>query len=302
MWQPHWDSKDPSKIPYDGTAGLKRGWVMSKHFGGGDEACLLAGIVGHNLCIDRFGGPHSYEKQQGKLLKTVKEWKPLHGEAGVLPWTLEDAGGDYARVGVTLPEANLKVARTFTMDGGSVSMATEVTPLDGQERNIEWCEHVTIGDPFLDGATVETEVDGAWLMPGQHSPDDASRFPGAMPLDAVPVDQALAMPLSTDPPCGDVIATRVSGDGSFKVSNLGRTLGYSWDTKVFPWLCLWTENKGRQDLPWEGVERTRGFEFSSKPFPEGPPPPERATEFQGKPTTCVVPGSGLETSVKITWE
>lgn len=25
MWQPHWEAKDPSKIPYDGTASLSRG-------------------------------------------------------------------------------------------------------------------------------------------------------------------------------------------------------------------------------------------------------------------------------------
>lgn len=34
--------------------------MMAKKFGGGSEAALLAGIVGHNLCIDRFGPPHSY--------------------------------------------------------------------------------------------------------------------------------------------------------------------------------------------------------------------------------------------------
>ena len=138
MWQPHWQSKDPSLIPYDGVKGLKRGWIMrygckhtipsahharsftprcsaltyyawlagstamlfvffffffpyypftrlphgifSKHFGGGEESALLAGIVGHNLCIDRFGGPHSYMVQQGKLMKEKYEWKPVHGE------------------------------------------------------------------------------------------------------------------------------------------------------------------------------------------------------------------------------
>ena len=59
--------------------------------------------------------------------------------------------------------------------------------------------------------------------------------------------------------------------------------------------CVWTEHKSRKGLPWGGVERARGFEFSSKPFPEGEPPEERATTFhasiQETSTTCVVPST-----------
>jgi hypothetical protein len=50
LWQPHWDSKDPSKIPFDGTAGLKRGWVMSKKFGGG-HATLLICFCSNSYCM-----------------------------------------------------------------------------------------------------------------------------------------------------------------------------------------------------------------------------------------------------------
>lgn len=66
-------------FPYYPFTHLPHG-IFSKHFGGGEESALLAGIVGHNLCIDRFGGPHSYMVQQGKLMKEKYEWKPVHGE------------------------------------------------------------------------------------------------------------------------------------------------------------------------------------------------------------------------------
>lgn len=86
----------------------------------------------HNLCIDRFGGPHFYMEQVTPTFQKKKfEWKPVHGEAGVLPWTLSDQGGDYAQFSVELPEAKLKVSRTFSLDGGAITMGTEVTPLDG---------------------------------------------------------------------------------------------------------------------------------------------------------------------------
>jgi hypothetical protein len=46
---------------------------------------------------------------------------------------------------VELPTAQLSVERTFSLDGSKVLMETEVRPLDGIEKSIEWCEHVTIG-------------------------------------------------------------------------------------------------------------------------------------------------------------
>lgn len=271
---------------------------MSKNFGSNEEAALLAGIVGHNLCVDRFGGPHHYMEQVTPTFQKKKfEWKPVHGEAGVLPWTLSDQGGDYVQFSVELPEANLKVSRTYSLDGSSINMGTEVVPLDGASRDIEWCEHVTIGDPFMDGAEVEAAVDGAWMAPFDGM---VSRFPDAAALESVDPAAALALPAADAAPCGDVIATRAT-EGAFKVSNHGRTLEYNWDLETFPWLCLWTEHKSRTDVPWNGVERTRGMEFSSKPFPEGKPPAERATEFEGTSTTCHIPASGKSTDVVIKW-
>lgn len=156
---------------------------------------------------------------------------------------------------------------------------------------------ILVADPFLDGATVEANVDAAWHF---SEPCPESRFPDVPPVGSVPIDAALAIPTSSDPPCGDVVATRAV-DGQFAVSNLGKTLTYKWDKTVFPWLCLWTEHKSRADVPWDGVERTRGFEFSSKPFPEVMVE-ERLHSFEGTPTTCTVPPEGLTTSVEIEWK
>eukprot|EP00039_Didymoeca_costata_P019328 m.337087 g.337087 ORF g.337087 m.337087 type:complete len:351 (+) comp18041_c0_seq1:135-1187(+) len=297
LWQPHWDSKDASKIPYDGTASLKRGWVMAKNFGGDAESALLAGIVGHNLCIDRFGPPRMIEYQQGKFTKQKQEWRPVHGEAGVLPWVVESQDNEQFRIKVELPEAKLAVSRCFQLDGQHVNLETTVTPTDGIEKEIEWCEHVTIGDPFLDGAQIEADVKGAWMFPEKL---ESSRFPNIPPLGEVPFSEAIKIPGKTDPPCGDVITSAVN-DGYFKVSNHGKTLAYSWSKEDFPWLCLWTEHLSRTGLPWEGVERTRGLEFSSKAFPEGEPPAERKSEFQGVSTSCHIPVSGRTTNVSISW-
>src|SRR4051812_38635328 len=47
LWTPHWPSIEPSA--YDPA--------RDTIYGGGADASLLAGIMGHNLCLDIFGGP-----------------------------------------------------------------------------------------------------------------------------------------------------------------------------------------------------------------------------------------------------
>ena len=48
---------------------------------------------------------------------------------------------------------------------------------------------------------------------------------------------------------------------------LGFELEYEWNSKTFPWLCIWTEHFGTDYKPWNGNERCRGLELSTKPFP-----------------------------------
>mmetsp|Transcript_11068 Transcript_11068/g.33098 ORF Transcript_11068/g.33098 Transcript_11068/m.33098 type:complete len:367 (+) Transcript_11068:27-1127(+) len=298
LWQPNWPTKDPRKIPFDGVTSRSTGWVKSRQYGGGSEACLLANIVGHNLCIDRFGPPRMEKTltESGKV-KWIQENRPTHGEAGVRAWDLVEMGQDFVTFGVTLPAAHLAVTRKFALVDNRIQLDTRVLPVFEVEREIEWCEHVTIGDPFLDGATFDVDVDGAWHYP-ERLPE--SRFTEVPPLAAVPPAEAIAFPGMDRRGVGDIVTTRVCTP-RFSVSNLGRTLTYTWDKEVFPWLCLWTENRSRTGNPWLGEARARGMEFSTKPFPEALAP-ERAEHFEGTSAMCTVPPSGLETTVHIEWD
>ena len=61
LWTPHWPSIEPSQ------------YVPARDivYGGGADASLLAGLMGHNLCLDIFGGPSAEEAAAGL---------PVHGE------------------------------------------------------------------------------------------------------------------------------------------------------------------------------------------------------------------------------
>src|SRR5258705_12145311 len=55
LWTPPWSSIEPST------------YMPAAHpeYGAGSDAVLLAGIMGHNLCVDIFGGPSDEEAAAG---------------------------------------------------------------------------------------------------------------------------------------------------------------------------------------------------------------------------------------------
>src|SRR5512135_3219579 len=64
LWTPPWPSIEPSA--YDPA--------KNPEYGHDSESRLLAGIMGHNLCMDIFGGPSEAEAKAGMT---------VHGEGSV---------------------------------------------------------------------------------------------------------------------------------------------------------------------------------------------------------------------------
>src|SRR5947209_7432860 len=132
LWTPPWDSIEPSE------------YEASKHpeYGGGLEAQLLSGILGHNICLDTFGTPSGEELAAGI---------PVHGEAPVIAY---EASGDAKSVtlGATLSKAQVRFTRTVSIAPGSFVLRfhEEVENLAAFDRPIAWTQHVTLGPPFLE--------------------------------------------------------------------------------------------------------------------------------------------------------
>lgn len=283
MWQPSWEAFDPAD-----TA------AYTDLLGPAPDGPLLATIVGHSFCLDRFGAPWPGEN------------KPVHGETGVVDWTLSETGEKSFAIATTLPEAALRIHREMTFRGTNLVVETTVRHDKDAPVDVEWAEHVTLGDPFIDGALFSADIDGAWMAPG--IPAESSRYPDAGPAGPVrPVDPSgvLDMPTSTDAAkVGDMVSTRlVKGGFRAERRDLGRVLEYDWDAEEYPWLFVWTENRSLDGSPWNGETRGRALEFSTKPFNEGKPPEERATAFRGRPTICTVPpgNAGLRRSFTLSW-
>jgi hypothetical protein len=132
LWSPPWPSLEPSQ--YD----------RARHpqYGDNAESKLLAGILGHNLCLDLFGGPSDAETAAGMT---------VHGEASVVPYEIEIRGDSLVQSAV-LPQAQLRVTRTLRLpaDARVATITETVDNLSGWDQPIAWTQHATLGPPFLE--------------------------------------------------------------------------------------------------------------------------------------------------------
>src|SRR5438876_10148043 len=97
LWTPPWPSIEPST--YD----------PAKHpeYGRNSESKLLAGIMGHNLCLDFFGGPSDEEAAAGLT---------VHGEASVAQYNVATSSEGLTQR-AELPVAQLRLEREIRFAG-----------------------------------------------------------------------------------------------------------------------------------------------------------------------------------------
>jgi len=261
LWAPPWPTMEPSQ--YD----------PAKHgqYGGNSESKLLAGILGHNLCLDTFGGPSEAEAGAGMT---------VHGEASVLAHDIA-VKGDTLSQAVVLEEARLRFTRHIQLPAGArVATVTErVENLAAWDRPIAWTEHATLGPPFLEKGGTEFRVTAtrSKVMEGDFTGGKGHLRMGAeFDWPMVPcVDGSFEdLRVFTKRPVSGAFTTHLMDpareEARFTAWSPAHrfAFGYIWKQKDFPWLGIWEENHCRVSGPWGGVTLTRGMEFGVSPFPE----------------------------------
>ncbi|MBI4876454.1 MAG: hypothetical protein HY822_17605 [Acidobacteria bacterium] len=259
LWTPPWPSIEPSA------------WdpARTPAYGSDAESRLLAGIMGHNLCLDLFGGPSPEEHAAGIS---------VHGEASVLPYEIESAGGALT-ARLRLPASQLAFERRIRLEGRIARFTETVENLSAWDRPIAWTQHVTLGPPFV--VPGETE----FRAPATLSKVVESDFTGGMGYmetgaefvwpfvphkDGGTVDMRVFPALEVSAAFSTHLMDADGGHAFFLAwSPETKTLfGYVWDSTDFPWLGIWEENRCRAHHPWNGNTITRGMEFGASPFPE----------------------------------
>jgi hypothetical protein len=290
LWTPPWPSIEPST--YD----------RAKHpeYGADAESKLLAGIMGHNLCLDLFGGPSEAEAAAGMT---------THGEGSVERYEIT-AAADEITARAVLPMAQLRFERRLRLRPGSrvVSITETVENLGGFDRPIAWTQHVTLGPPFLVAGSTEFRAPATRSRvfegdfgkgKGYMKPAADFDWPFAPRIDGGRAD----LRVYTNAPVSAGFTTHLIDPhrehGWFAAFSPQSKLvfGYVWKRTDFPWLGIWEENHSRETPPWNGKTLTRGMEFGASPMPES----RRAMIERGK--LFGVPGyRWIEAKSKVTAE
>lgn len=91
LWTPPWASIEPSAYNPD----------THPEYGNGPDAQLLAGIMGHNLCLDTFGAPSPEEFLAGV---------PVHGEASIVPYQIRSIDNQLVTTALAACRAAVRAA------------------------------------------------------------------------------------------------------------------------------------------------------------------------------------------------
>jgi hypothetical protein len=261
LWTPPWPSIEPST--YD----------RAKHpeYGADAESKLLAGIMGHNLCLDLFGGPSEAEAAAGMT---------VHGEGSVAAYDVSSGNGEIIQR-VSLPLAQLRFERSVKIRAGSrlVRITETVENMSACDRPVAWTQHVTLGPPFLVPGSTE------FRAPATRSrvfEQDFGAGKGYMKIGVefdwpnVPRAGGGAVDLRVYPnmPVSAGFTTHLLDPHREQAWFLAFSprskmlFGYVWKRPDFPWLGIWEENHSRENPPWNGRTLTRGMEFGASPMPE----------------------------------
>jgi hypothetical protein len=258
LWTPPWTSIEPSA--YDPR--------VHPEYGSGAEGKLLAGIMGHNLCLDLFGGPSPEEAAAGIT---------VHGEGSVVPYEIGETE-KHLTLRTHLPLAQLRFERRLELRGRAVRILETVENLSACDRPIAWTQHVTLGPPFLQKGITQFRASASrslvfescfgsadYLVPGAEFD-----WPAAPGCNHGQVD----LQIFNGSPASSAFTTHRMDPqreyAFFAAFSPAHRLafGYVWKRADFPWMGIWEENLSRTQMPWNGTTMARGMEFGVSPIPE----------------------------------
>ncbi len=293
LWIPPWKTIEPYRYQEKAHAAAYGTPVVGR---------MISGIVGHNLCLDYFGGPSEEEARQGLS---------IHGEAPSLRWRKVRVHVSKQEVAlelaVRLPVARLRFRRQIVIRRGEsvVYFREEVLNEAKADHFCHWTQHVTLGPPFLSPEQSRVFISGTRSRTFPHGYEgkallDSSRnfrWPHAPTAAAASVD--LGQPFIR---AGLGFVATVLLDARRNQEYIAALntrehllLGYCFARADFPWAAVWEENRARTDAPWSGRTQARGLEFGSTPFPVGRREAFTNGSLFGAPPFSVIPARGRKT-------
>jgi len=258
LWAPPWRSSEPSKF----------GPEVYGEYGNGVESQLLAGIMGHNLCLDIFGGPSAEEFAAGL---------GVHGEGPVAPYEIEERA-EGLTMRAHFPLTQLAFERRIELRDRNVWIHESVENLTAFDRPIGWTQHVTLGPPFLEKGVTQFRASAtrSKVLEVEFGAGDRLRTAAEFDWPHAPLRDGGTddLRLLTGAPSSCAFSTHLMDPAREQAffaaySPSSRLVfGYVWKQSDFPWMGIWEENYSRTHVPWNGQTLTRGMEFGVSPMAE----------------------------------
>ena len=248
LWIPPWPSMEPSNYrPH-----------QHPEYGLNSESQLLAGIMGHNLCLDLFGPPSDSEADAGLT---------VHGEGSVAAYEFKSIPNGLLGT-CSLAKAGLTFERRLQLLGRKLLVEESIENLLAYDRPIAWQQHVTLGPPFLEKG--KTQLRAPATRAAVMESEEAFDWPNKPEKNGTTRDLRTFTSLQSSSGFTTQLLDAAQPQSfAFAFSpTYELVLGYVWQTSDFPWLGLWEENYARPQAPWNTRTLTLGLEFGTTPFPE----------------------------------
>jgi hypothetical protein len=206
-----------------------------KLFGGGPAARLMSGLLGHNLCFPYWGDPSDSEYKAGMT---------YHGETGIVRWKKlsEKNSGTSAEIKLAadLPESSTRFVRTLSVVSGEsvVYFEGRAENLAALDRPVGWCEHVTVGPPFLKKGM--TLFDASLTLGRNYDSQSSAKFQWPMGEAEVAVDLRTLRNIESSGFVNNFLVDPARKYGYFTAVNpeLRLLFGYLFPRTDFRWLNL----------------------------------------------------------------
>jgi hypothetical protein len=288
LWESPWPTIEPQTFSSCEHAAV---------YGDGPAGRFLCGYTGHALALGYFGMPSLEEAERGM---------GLHGEAASSEWKVVSALADDDSatlvMEVTLPVYRLHFRREISLKREALTacIAESVTNLSGASVEFQWVQHAAFGEPFFANGEATMFVSGSRgvTWPAGYEGHEVLengfeyQWPYAQSIDGEPIN--LSQPFVRDG-TGFVAALLLDSDHEnafVAVHNQRHQLlaGYCFDSKTFPWIVLWEENRARAYVPWNKRTKVRGVEFGTSPMPLGLAHAREMGRLFDTPVLASIPG------------
>lgn len=222
--------------------------IHGAEFGTDGEAKLISGLAGHNLCFPFWGAPSETEQKAGMT---------AHGETNIVRWQEIESDQNSLRLAALLPDSGIRFERTVMCTAKVIYFRETAHNLSAWDRPVTWCEHVTLGAPFLDPAA--TGIHASLTRGFRTSGDHAQEFAWPEGRGEIQCDLTRFSPVEHWDLVNSFLVDPAREYGHFAAWNPAKRLliGYAFRQAEFPWMNVWECNDPRR--------QTRGMEFSTTP-------------------------------------